>query len=88
MTNVKDAAVAWIAKHVRERWPGEQQPDEMAENLAGIAREYEVPVETLIEWIHLLPADEELSAEAFRMWAERYATERERVLAAVPREVL
>jgi len=80
MTNVKDAAVQWIAKHVRERWPGEQQTVEMAENLDAIAREYEVPVKVLIEWIHLLPAGSDLSTEAFRLWAEQYAAERERVL--------
>jgi len=82
MTNVKDAAVTWIAKHVRERWPHEQRATEMAENLDAIAREYEVPVKTLIEWLHLLPAGADLSTEAFRLWAEAYAAERERVLAA------
>jgi len=80
MTNVKDAAVAWIAKHVRERWPHEQQAAELSENLDAIASEYEVPLEVLIGWIHLFPPDLEPSTEDFRARAEGYAVERERVL--------
>ena len=86
MTDVKEAAVSWIAKHIRERWPFEQQTEEMAENLDAIAREYEVPVKTLIEWIHFLPNGADLSAEDFRAWAIEYARRREEALENVMRE--
>lgn len=86
MTNVKDAAVKWIAKNIRERWPHEQRVVELAENLDAIASEYEVPLEVLIGWIHLLPPDEEASTEMFRARAEAYAVAREQTLAEVVRE--
>lgn len=86
MTNVKDAAVRWIAKHVRERWPHEQRATEMAENLDAIAREYEVPLEILIGWIHLYPEELEPSTEDFRARAEGYAVAREKALEEVMKE--
>lgn len=85
MEDVTNAAIRWIEKNILERWRGEQQAEAMAENLDAIAREYEIPVRTVIEWIHLLPAESDLSAEAFRRWAVEYAREREQVLARVPK---
>lgn len=92
MTDVQEAGARWIERHLRERWPGEQRWDEaahyqraedsikaLAENLDAIASQYEVPVEMLIEWLYL-SGEEQLSTEAFRVWAERYAAEREKVL--------
>jgi hypothetical protein len=78
--SIQKGAVDWVAKHLRDRWPDEQQPDELAANLDAISREYEVPIEKTLGWIDLHPRGSELTTESFRRWAEAYAAERERVL--------
>jgi hypothetical protein len=83
--SIGQGAIAWIAKHLRERWPDEPQPAEMAANLDGIAREHEVPIEKTLGWIDYHPRGSELTTASFRRWAEAYAAERERVLKELSR---
>lgn len=84
MQNVKEAGAHWIAHHLKERWP-ERPAEAISQNLDAIASEYEIPIELVIEWIHLLAEDVEISSETFRTWAKRYAEERDETLAAVGR---
>lgn len=53
MQSVREAGVDWIKLHIVELWPGEQQPVEIAEALAAIAAERGLPIEAVIEWLHV-----------------------------------
>lgn len=66
MQTVKEASIEWIRRHIVDLWPEEQQPEEVAESLAAIASENDVPIEEVIEWLHEQhAADEELSSARF-----------------------
>lgn len=72
-------AIEWIANALRLELPdGTADPDiaEQAEVLHAIACNWDVPVETLIAWIHAPIEGKEYTGGEFRRWAQQWRAER------------
>ncbi len=73
LTSPHKAALDWthraLADEIRE---SEALLTTRAENLLAIAEHFDIPIETLVKWIHTPARGKRWTAAEWRRWCERY----------------
>lgn len=53
MAAVREASIEWVSLAIQKEDPSERDPRQLAEQLVEIAEARDVPIERLVQWVHM-----------------------------------
>jgi hypothetical protein len=71
-TSLSKGIYHFVLDTILQEAPDQSQPEQFAEALIAIAKQYDVPVENIRNWLHYKQPGKEFTIQSFERWAQAY----------------